>query len=163
MSLPSPQDVSELFGVRMIVETGIAAQLCNKTPAGLVKRLRKHIMTEQKALAAGDYKKAIALLGEFHTLLAEAMGNKILIDFFAGIVSRTSLIVSAFDDTSHGSCRSDEHITLVDCIERGDVAGAISCVQNHLHEIEAAVTAKAQEIEAGYHPMQHLFGEFGRE
>jgi len=158
VALPSVGEVAELFRVRLIVETGIAAELCALNTPDLIKRLRAHIRSEQQAMDAGDYKTAIGLLGEFHVLLAEAAANRLLTDFFKGIVSRTSLVVSAFDDTEHAGCRSDEHSILVDCIEANDVAGAIACVQGHLRELEAAVTAKAKQAEGGYHPMQHLFG-----
>ena len=158
VALPSVSEVAELFQVRLVVETGIAAELCARSEPALIERLRAHIRDEQKAMAAGDYKQAISLLGEFHVLLAEAASTRLLSDFFKGIVSRTSLVVSVFDDTEHAGCRSDEHVTLVDCIEAKDVAGAIGCVQGHLRELEAAVTAKAKQAEAGYHPMQHVFG-----
>lgn len=72
-------------------------------------------------------------------------------------ISRTSLVVSAFDDTSHRGCRSDEHIVLIDRIEAGDIPGAIASIEAHLAEIEASITAKPQQNADGYHPLQYLF------
>lgn len=159
VSLPSVSDVSALFHVRRIVETGIAAELCTGRSADLVKHLKKHVAEEQAAIDAGDFRRAIDLLGGFHVLLAEATGNQILIDFFKGIVSRTSLVVSAFDNSSHGGCRCAEHSELIGLIQARDVAGAIACVEKHLREIETAITEQARRVEAEYHPLQHLFGE----
>lgn len=157
VSLPSAQEVGELFSLRRIVETGIVAHLCRHRQATFITSLRKHIRNEQKAVAAGDYRKAIALMGGFHALLAEATGNQILLDFFKGIVQRTSLVVTTFDDTTHGGCRSDEHTILLDRIEAGDIPGAIACIEEHLREIEDAITSQAAKIADDYHPMQHLF------
>lgn len=156
VSLPSIAEISDLFAVRRIVENGIAAQLCRHRSAGLIKRLRNHVKGERKAVAAGDYKKAIALMGEFHSLLAQATGSSVLVDFLKGIISRTSLVVSAFDDTSHRGCRSDEHIVLIDRIEAGDIPGAIASIEEHLAEVEASIAAKAQQNADGYHPLQYL-------
>jgi DNA-binding GntR family transcriptional regulator len=157
VSLPSANEIGELFSLRRIVETGIVAHLCQHRQATLINSLRKHIRNEQKALAAGDYRKAIALMGAFHELLAEATGNKILTDFFKGTVQRTSLVVTTFDDTSHGGCRSDEHTILLDRIEAGDITGAIACMDEHLREIEDAITSQAERVASDYHPLQHLF------
>jgi DNA-binding GntR family transcriptional regulator len=159
VSLPSVSEVNDLFRVRLVVETGIAVDLCGRQPAPLIKRLREHLDKEQRAMAANDYKTMSKLQGEFHMLLAEATESRNLIEFLTGIISRTSLVIAAFDDETHSACRSDEHKTLVDCIESGNTAGAITCMREHLGDIEVAVTAKAQQIEDGYHPMQHLLGE----
>lgn len=159
VSLPSVNDVNDLFRVRVVVETGIAADLCKRQPAPLIERLREHLEQEQRAFTANDYKTMSKLQGEFHVLLAEATDSRHLIEFLTGIISRTSLVIAAFEDETHTACRSDDHKTLVDCIESGDMAGAITCMRKHLGDIEVAVTAKAQQMEDGYHPMQHLFGE----
>src|SRR5262245_10689083 len=159
VTLPSVGEITDLFAVRRIVENGIAAQLCRNHSASLIKGLRQHVKSEQKAVAAGDYRRAIALMGEFHLLLAEATGSSVLVDFLKGIISRTSLFVSAFDDTSHRGCRSDEHIVLIDHIEAGDIPGAIASIEEHLAEVAASITAKAQQNAGGYHPLQYLFSE----
>lgn len=159
VSLPSVHEVNDLFRVRAVVETGIAADLCVRQPAPLINRLREHLEKEQRAMVAGDYKTMSKLQGEFHVLLAEETESKNLMEFLTGIISRTSLVISAFEDETHSACRSDEHKTLVDCIESGDMVGAITCMRKHLGDIEMAVTSKAQQIEEGYHPMQHLLGE----
>jgi hypothetical protein len=65
--------------VRRIVENGLAAQLCRHRSAALIKRLRTHVKGERTAVAAGDYKEAIALMGEFHLLLAQATGSSVLV------------------------------------------------------------------------------------
>lgn len=159
VSLPSVSEVGELFHVRRIVEIGIAAQLCAAPSHDFLASLRSHVALEHEAIAAKDYRRAIELLGNFHVLLAEATGNRILVDFFKGIVSRTSLVVSAFDNSAHAGCRGDEHGELIELIARRDVAGAIRCTEKHLLEIETAITEQARRVEADYHPLQHLFGE----
>ena len=53
------------------------------------------------------------LLGTFHVRIAEMVGNKVLTDILADLVTRSSLITLLLQSTKGASCSSDEHRELI--------------------------------------------------
>ena len=153
VDLPSHDEIAGLFQARAIIEMGIVARLCSTTHPDLIQRLRAHIELEQSAIDASDYRQAIALLGEFHILLAQAAENESV----NALVLRTSLIVCAIEAPADSTCRTEEHSELLDLIEKGNVQAASMCVWNHLQEIQTSLRVAAEKGEQDYHPLQHLF------
>ena len=157
VDLPSHDEIAGLFQARAIIEMGIVARLCSTTHPDLIQRLRAHIELEQSAIDASDYRQAIALLGEFHILLAQAAENESVNAFYRSLVLRTSLIVSAIEAPADSTCRTEEHSELLDLIEKGNVQAASMCVWNHLQEIQTSLRVATEKGEQDYHPLQHLF------
>ncbi|SAK63572.1 GntR family transcriptional regulator [Caballeronia hypogeia] len=140
---PTPADIRAVYRARQVVEAGIVASLCNALSASAKRALRAHVKAEQRAVKAGSVEECVRLAGHFHLLLAELAGAPDVQAFLAQLVAKTELYKALFDPTKLSNCASDEHGRLVDALEEGDLATALTAMREHLAELEARVLAQA--------------------
>jgi DNA-binding GntR family transcriptional regulator len=74
--------------------------------------------------------------GEFHLLLAELAGNRVLQRYMGELVSRCSLIIALYESPGAHMCENDEHRQLVSLIEQGQCEQAVALIEHHLLAIE---------------------------
>lgn len=142
---PTVKEARDIFAARRIVECGVLAQVVAKaTPAGL-DALRAIIRREHEAEARGDRRESIYLSGEFHVVLARLSENETIVEFLAGLVSRSSLVIATYGAPMAGSCRHSEHEAVLDLIAAGDVEGARTWMERHLKDVERAVVLVEEE------------------
>jgi DNA-binding GntR family transcriptional regulator len=134
---PTPEEARDIFASRRVLERAIVPLVIrNATPASL-QLIRQALEAEDQARHSGDRANWIRLGGEFHILLAELAGNKVLQRFMIELVSRCSLIIALYESPGAPMCGNDEHKQLMALIEQGDVARASALIEHHLLEIEA--------------------------
>ncbi len=102
---------------------------------------------KRSALCAHRRRVSIRLAGEFHILLAELTGSKLLIEFIIQVVSRSSLILARFGRPHSAECGIDEHIQLIEALKKLDVEAATHIMDHHLHAVEDR--AKADDEDDG--------------
>ena len=56
-----------------------------------------------------------------------------------------SLIVALYELPDNPTCEQEEHERIVDCMERGDVAGAVREMDLHLRDLESSLVDKRDE------------------
>lgn len=156
VSLPSDEEIRSLFETRRLLEIGIVSELCRRADSAVLRDLRDHLALEEAAAHGGDHARFVHLLGEFHLKLAQALNNPVLFGWFRKLVERASLFAAALDDDSHGTCRENEHLRLIEYIEAGNQAAAIELTCQHLNGIEQAILKAAEGFKADYHPLKHL-------
>ncbi|GAB2181713.1 GntR family transcriptional regulator [Denitratisoma sp. agr-D3] len=133
---PSPEEAQEIFTARCAIEREIVPMVIrNATPASMA-RLREAIDAEHQALHDGDRTNWIRLGGEFHILLAELAGNRVLLRVMTELVSRCSLIIALYESPGTPMCEDDEHKRLMTLIEKGKSAEAVELMEQHLREIQ---------------------------
>lgn len=136
---PTPEQARDVFEARRLLEPAVLQRLLeNCTPAKL-KRLRQHLAKEVEARHRGDARAVIRLSGEFHGLLAELAGNSAFVRVMRELCAQTCLVISLYNTSMAHSCRADEHASLVDAIERRDLAHAQALVLEHLAHIESSL------------------------
>lgn len=134
---PTPEEARHIFDARRALEKEIVPMVIrNATPAS-ISQLREAIKAEQQALHDGDRANWIRLGGEFHLLLAELAGNRVLQRFMSELVLRCSLIIALYDSPGTAMCENDEHERLMKLIEKGKVTEATALMEQHLLEIES--------------------------
>jgi DNA-binding GntR family transcriptional regulator len=134
---PTPEEARDVFASRRLMEREIVPLVIrNATPASL-QLIREALEAEDQARHSGDRANWIRLGGEFHILLAELAGNKVLQRFMTELVSRCSLIIALYETPGAPMCANDEHKQLMVLIEQGDVARASALIEHHLLEIES--------------------------
>jgi DNA-binding GntR family transcriptional regulator len=134
---PTPEEARDIFASRRVLERAIVPLVIrNATPASL-QLIRQALEAEDQARHSGDRANWIRLGGEFHILLAELAGNKVLQRFMIELVSRCSLIIALYESPGAPMCGNDEHKQLMALIEQGDVGRASALIEHHLLEIEA--------------------------
>lgn len=133
---PTIEEARDVFFARRIVESGLVERLCARVTADDIARLREHVAQERLAHEQGDLTAIVRLSGGFHVLIAELAGSEYLHGVLRDLVSRTSLIATMFQPRLKHDCGPDEHDEVVDCIARGDAAGAKHTMQHHLEHVE---------------------------
>jgi DNA-binding GntR family transcriptional regulator len=119
-----------------MVEAAMVRQVCAAITPEQVATLRAHLRQEAQALARNDVPARTRLLAEFHTVLARLLGNEVLAQLLADLLSRCSLIALMYQSAHSAENSSQEHGAIVDAIERRDARAATRLMQSHLGNVE---------------------------
>lgn len=142
---PTPQETREIFVARRAVEAAVVPLAVERATRAQITRLRQLVREEDAALHRGDRADWIRLGGEFHLLLAEVAGNKVLLRYLTELVSRCSLIIALYESPGSIPCASDEHNELIDLIAAGETRRAVDRMGQHLLAIERKLRLKDEE------------------
>jgi DNA-binding GntR family transcriptional regulator len=135
---PSHEEAREAFEARRVIETGLIRSTRPMDKASL-KRLKQHLKQEQDALKGDDVGQRSYLLGDFHVCLAECLGNQLLADTLRDFTARTTLIAMLYQSTHDAVQSCQDHVAIVDALERGDVAQAEQLMEEHIGQVQAAL------------------------
>ncbi|WP_244618009.1 GntR family transcriptional regulator [Rhizobium sp. RU35A] len=145
VAMPALEEAEEVFALRRCLEREVIERLCRRMPKDGIDALISHVREEERALKAAS-PRSIRLAGEFHILLAELTGSKLLIDFVSQVVSRSSLILARYGRPHSAECGIDEHIQLIEALKNLEANTATDIMEHHLHAVEDR--AKAHDKEA---------------
>jgi len=135
VAVPTIEEAYDIFEMRQCLEREVMQRLCKMDTKPIIKSLKAHLAQEKKYLDV-DTTRSIRLAGEFHILLAELTGSKILANYVNEIVSRCSLILARFAQAHSAKCGLDEHTEIIAAIEAGDAERAVSHMHHHLHGVQ---------------------------
>ena len=133
---PSVEEARQVFEVRRMVEAQMVRQFCAAVTAVQIAQLREHLRTEADAVARTDVQGRTRLLADFHVLLARMLGNEVLAQLLADLLSRCSLIALMYQSAHSAEHSAAEHVAIVDAIERRDARGATRLMESHLGNVE---------------------------
>ncbi|MTW03433.1 FCD domain-containing protein [Duganella ginsengisoli] len=135
---PSPEEAREIFAARRAIEREIVPLAIRNasTNSASLQRIHEAMAEEEAARRSGDRANWIRMGGEFHLLLAELAGNRVLQRYMGELVSRCSLIIALYESPGSHMCENDEHRELVSLIEAGKCEQAVALIEHHLLEIE---------------------------
>jgi DNA-binding GntR family transcriptional regulator len=135
---PSHDEAREAFEARRVIETGLIRRH-GAVDKAAIKRLRQHVKQEQAALKGSDVGQRSYLLGDFHVCLAECLGNQLLADTLRDYTARTTLIAMLYQSTHDAVQSCQDHVDIVEALERGDVAQAERLMEDHIGQVQAAL------------------------
>ena len=133
---PTLEQARDIYEARRVIEGGIVARLTGRLTLQQLDGLRTHVAAEQAASSKGDRATSIRLSGVFHLLLAEATGSDAVVHNLRELVSRTSMLVALFEESSASHCACDEHDSILQQLQRNDVDGVLNAMYAHLSLIE---------------------------
>jgi DNA-binding GntR family transcriptional regulator len=136
---PSVQQAQDVFVTRRMIEPEMVRLLSSTATSAQVRALRKHVRQESEARKQNDRPAIIRLSGEFHVLIAEMIGNEILLRMMRELAPLTCLVITLYDKPNAPACPHHEHSDLIDAIEAHDGAKAAACMLEHLEHIEATL------------------------
>ena len=134
---PSPAETRDIFEARRAIERALMALAIERVTASDIQALRAQLEDEHRAMHGFDQPSWARLASDFHLRIGALAKNAILQGYLSELVSRCSLIVGVYEPPGNAPCEHDEHTAIVDCMEAGDVAGAILNMETHLHAVEA--------------------------
>ena len=136
VALPSIDEARQVFETRQLIEAGVVRELCARiTPAQLTE-LHMHLRMEREAVARTDISGRTRLLADFHVVLARMLGNDVLAQLLADLLSRSSLISLMYQSSHSAEHSQAEHVAIVDALERRDSRAAVKLMRQHLHSVE---------------------------
>jgi DNA-binding GntR family transcriptional regulator len=148
VAYPTVKEAKEVFAARRLIEVALARDIVDAVDDKAVKRLRAHIKKEQQGERSHDRALELKASHEFHTLLAEIVGNRVIIQFLRELMARSSLITAIYERPDVSSCSHLAHAHLIQYIERRDAAGLAAAMLQHLEQIESDLVLFEREESA---------------
>jgi len=133
---PSVEEARQVFELRAMLEGAMVQRLCSSITDAQVAGLRAHLQDEQAAVARTDVPGRTRLLADFHVVLARLLGNEVLAQLLADLLKRSSLIALMYQSSHSAAQSQDEHVRIVDAIERRDGKAAARLMAQHLASVE---------------------------
>ena len=133
---PSVEEARQVFEVRTMLESTLVRQLCARISDAQIAELRRHLREEREALRRTDVCARTRLLAEFHVALARMLGNEVLARLLADLLSRSSLISLMYQSAHSAEHSQQEHVQIVDALERRDARAAARLMEQHLGSVE---------------------------
>ena len=136
VATPSVREAHEVFELRIMLETAMVRRLARGITDAQISTLRAHLQAERKAVSSHDVSGRTRLLADFHIVLANALGNEVLSQSLRDLLTRSSLISLMYQTTHAAVHSSDEHVKIVDALERRDGRAAARLIEQHIRHVE---------------------------
>lgn len=136
VATPSIEEARQVFQVRLMLESAMLRQLCTCITEPQIASLRAHLQQEREAVARVDVPGRTRLLADFHMVLARMLGNEVLADLLADLLSRSSLISLMYQSSHSAQHSQDDHVRLVDALEKRDARAAVRLMEQHIASVE---------------------------
>ncbi|MGH8807570.1 MAG: GntR family transcriptional regulator [Noviherbaspirillum sp.] len=139
VSQPTETEARQIFACRRIIEAALAKEFVEKARPADYKMLERHLKEERNAVSGRDSKVRSRLLGDFHVLLAQVVGNQVLTEILQELVARSSLITMLYQSDRDAACSSDEHVEFLDAAKAGKADKAVTLLVEHINHVESAL------------------------
>jgi DNA-binding GntR family transcriptional regulator len=136
VAMPSVEEARQVFEVRRMVEGGMVRQLAAVITDGQIAELRAHLREERGAVSRIDVSGRTRLLADFHVILARLLGNEVLAELVADLLSRSQLIALMYQSAHSAEHSQSEHVHIVEALERRDGRAAVRLMEQHLASVE---------------------------
>jgi DNA-binding GntR family transcriptional regulator len=136
VAMPSVEEARQVFEVRAMLESALVRQLCGQITDRQIAELRTHLREEGAAVARTSVATRTRLLADFHVVLARMLGNEVLAHLLEDLLSRSSLIALMYQSAQSAEHSLDEHVHIVDALEKRDPRLAAKLMTHHLEAME---------------------------
>ncbi len=140
VATPSVDEAKQVLAVRRMLESEMTRAFVRQIKPAQIKALRNHITAEKKAMDRNDVGQRTELLGDFHVVMAEQMGNHVLAQLLGDLISRCALITLMYQSASAAEHSHEEHEAIVTALAAKDEDTAVRLMQDHLQHVEQGLT-----------------------
>ncbi|MBW8900569.1 MAG: GntR family transcriptional regulator [Massilia sp.] len=147
VATPTAEEANDVFEVRAILETAVTKQLCATITDAQIEQLREHLQLERAAVNNAEVPGRTRLLGDFHLVLAQMLGNQVLVQMLSELLTRSSLIALMRQSSQSAEESLDEHVAIVDAFEKRDVKAAVRLVSKHLANVQHNLHLDPQRVD----------------
>jgi DNA-binding GntR family transcriptional regulator len=133
---PSVEEARQVFEVRAMLEAAMIRRAAQTLDKKQIAELRTHLRAEQAAVQRTDVSGRTQLLADFHVVIARMLGNHVLADMLSDLVSRSALITLMYQSAHSAEHSLEEHVAIVDAIEKRDGDAAAALMEDHLNNVE---------------------------
>lgn len=138
---PSVEEARCTVEARRAVETGLL--LTHRVVTSeMIAALRDHAAAQRSAIEREDLAERSYLLGHFHVVLAETLGNPVLAGILEDLTTRTVLIAALYQSEDSAWRSYGNHLRLIMALEKGDTDGAVRLMDGHLTHLDQTLRAR---------------------
>jgi DNA-binding GntR family transcriptional regulator len=145
----SVREVRDLYETRSALEglaAGLAAARAERTHLDALRRAAGRLVPPQTD--GRDAGEIVQLNREFHLAVVTASGNPVLLDLLRGILDRIQRFRNLYHDLLPRLAEAyEEHLAIVEAIERHDAAEAEARMRRNVLAAAAAVVAHIEALE----------------
>ena len=154
VAMPSVEEARQGFEVRAMLESALVRQLCSRITDQQIAVLRVHLRDESAAVARTHVAGRTRLLADFHVVLARMLGNEVLARLLEDLLSRSSLIALMYQSAQSAEHSLEEHVQIVDALEKRDPRLAAKLMTHHLEAMEQnlRLDPRAVDLSAALQP-----------
>jgi DNA-binding GntR family transcriptional regulator len=144
VATPSSDEARQVFAVRRMIEIQMTRQFAQEAKPEHIQALRDHVDQEHAAIERNDVSHRTDLLGDFHVVMAQLIGNHVLAEVLGELISRCALITLMYQ-TAHAAEHSvEEHRHIVDALADGQEERAVRLMDEHLQNVVANLALDRQ-------------------
>ena len=146
---PGVDEARQVFEVRGLLEGALARQLCARISDRQIAELRAHLRDEAAAVARTDVPGRTRLLADFHAVLARMLGNEVLAQLLVDLLNRSSLIALMYQSSHSAEHSLQEHVQIVDALEKRDARLAARLMEQHISAVEKNLRLDPHTLDLG--------------
>ena len=152
---PSIEEARQVFEARNLLEVAMIKRAATELQPAQITELRAHLRAESQAVRNIDVPGRTRLLADFHVVIARMLGNEVLAGMLGDLVSRCSLIALMYQSAHSAEHSFDEHVAIVDALEKRDPRAAVRLMEAHLHNVERnlQLDPRAPDLESALFPL----------
>jgi len=152
---PSIEEARQVFEARNLLEAAMIKRAATELQPAQITELRTHLRAESQAVRSIDVPGRTRLLADFHVVIARMLGNEVLAGMLGDLVSRCSLIALMYQSAHSAEHSFDEHVAIVDALEKRDPRAAVRLMEAHLHNVERnlQLDPHAPDLESALFPL----------
>ena len=153
---PSIEEARQVFEARNLLEAALIKRAATELRPAQIADLRAHLRAENQAVKNRDVSGRTRLLADFHVVIARMLGNDVLAGMLGDLVSRCSLIALMYQSAHSAEHSFDEHVAIVDALEKRDARAAVRLMETHLHNVERnlQLDPRAPDLESALLPFR---------
>jgi DNA-binding GntR family transcriptional regulator len=133
---PSVDEAKQVFDTRNMLEAAMIRRAASEFGPAQIAELRAHLKAEAAAVQRTDVPGRTRLLADFHVVIARMLGNEVLAHMLGDLVSRCSLIALMYQSAHSAEHSYEEHVAIVDALEKRDARAAVRLMESHLNNVE---------------------------
>jgi DNA-binding GntR family transcriptional regulator len=138
--------LEQITAIRRLLEPPIAAQVAAQIPDEDFPALRELAQAIVDGAQSGDTAQYIEADHEFHLRILTYSGNRRLVDLVSDLRGQTRLVgVASLLDRGELLESAEEHLELVDLLERRDSAAVKAYMERHIDHVRDRWSGRAPE------------------
>lgn len=146
------REVDNLYRVRIALEQLGIRQAVERMSDGELDKITDLAVQSQRAVDDGDMRQLSLLDQDFHNLIMEASGNRILIGLLATLRSQIHSVRTYANENWDIAKRTvDERLAIVEALRRGDANSAAQLLGEHIEAVRRGVI---EQLRANPQPEQ---------
>lgn len=134
--LLQPSTVREFLEARVIIEMATVRLSVLRADQNVLAALNSNVQKQEEAITRGDIPAFVHLDVEFHTGLAEASGNKVLVQFLGAVNDLLRNFIREVSNLPHATRNALQfHTDILNAIRARDIQSAESSIMDHLNDV----------------------------